>query len=100
MALQLSHADEYGDVYEQSYWRVVQVNLCKADATGNVTFYGYASEAAKGKRVIGSWSRAVTPEQFAEYFGPDELNPEGRNPWEAAYRFAKADEFFGGAADA
>ena len=88
MAFILSHTDEFGDTFEKAYWRVVQCNLCKIDGTGMVVFYAYESEAKKGKRVIGQKSYAVTPQQFGEFFAADELNPEGRNPWAAAYEFA------------
>ena len=90
MAFILPQTDQYGDAFEQAYWKPVQVNLCMADSAGMVLFYAYESAAKKGKRVIGQKSYAVTPEQFAEFFAADELNPEGRNPWAAAYELAKS----------
>ena len=88
MAFTLPHADEYGDAFPKSYWKPAQVNLSSLDKTGVVVFYGFEGEAEKGKRVIGQKSYAVTPQQFGEFFAADELNPEGRNPWAAAYEFA------------
>ena len=88
MAFTLPQADEYGDTFPKSYWKPVQVNLCSLDKTGMVLFYGFESAANKGKRVIGRKSYAVTPEQFDRFFAADGLNPDGKNPWAAAYELA------------
>lgn len=90
MAFQMNYTDEYGDSYEESYWRVVQPTLNKEAREGAVVFYGYQDADHKGKRIIGQKIYAIAHDDFDEYFSPDDLNPEGKNPWEASYRFATA----------
>ena len=52
MAKQLNSTDQYGENYPSSYWRVVQVNLCKADKTGMILFQGYPDISRAGKQVL------------------------------------------------
>ena len=90
MALQMTYTDVYEDTYPESYWRLMDCNINKPAKTGNVTFYGYADAAQKGKRVIGSKSYVVDASLFDQFFGPTVLDPEGANPYESAYLMAKA----------
>jgi len=83
-----SFVDQYDDVYPSSYWRPVQVNVCKEDKNAHIIFYGFESEAKKGKRSIGQKSYSVGGEDFDTYFGTSSLDPEGKNPYAAAYTYA------------
>ncbi len=88
MAFKKEHTDAFQETYAQSYWRVVEVNINKADRRGRVLFYGYPDEARKGGRIVGDKAYPVSEDQYDTYFGPDELNPEGKNPYAAAYELA------------
>lgn len=88
MAKEMSYTDNYGDEFAESYWRCVQVNLCKEDKTGNIVFYGFENEAKKGKRIIGSKSYAINGEAYDEYFSADIIDPEGVNHIKKAYDYA------------
>jgi hypothetical protein len=89
MAFQISFTDQYGTVYPESYWRVVQTNICQSDKKGYIVFYGYEDAANKGKRTIGERSYSIDSTHYDEHFGVSVLNPNGSNPVSAAYIYAK-----------
>lgn len=90
MALQMEYTDEFGTTYPESYWKVVQTNMCQADKCGMVQLYGYVDAASKGKRIIGQKTYAIDKEAYELNFDADALNPEGKNPISAGYAHAKA----------
>ena len=90
MALQMEYTDEFGTTYQESYWKVVQTNMCQADKCGMVQLYGYVDAANKGKRIIGQKSYNIDTAAYEASFDADALNPEGKNPISAAYAHAKA----------
>lgn len=100
MAFEMTFTDDFGEVYPESYFKLVQCNICLADKTGNIVFYGYPSAAQKGKRIIGQKSYAVTADLFNQYFVTDELDPEGENPYKASYIMALAIKDIGEGEDA
>ena len=90
MAFQMEFTDKYGDIYPESYWKVVQTNICQADKVGRVQFYGYQDAANSGKRIIGEKSYDITNGAYEAAFDVDVLNPNGANPVAAAYVHALA----------
>lgn len=88
MAFQMSFTDQYGTVYQESYWRVVQTNICQSEKKGLVMFYGYENAANKGKRVIGEKAYVIDKDAYEASFDADSLNPNGVNPVLAAYLHA------------
>ncbi len=92
MALEKRIEEASGLIVEQSYWNVGQCNIAIYNKTGQITFLGYLNKAAKeaGKQPLAQKNYVINPEIYDEYFSPDELNPEGRNPIKASYDMAKA----------
>lgn len=88
MAFKMSYTDLFGEEYPESYWRVVETNLAKPEKRGRVVFYGYPSEAQKGKRIIGQKEYAVDQALFEAHFETPALSPDGDNPYKAAYALA------------
>ena len=90
MAFQMEFNDIHGVTHPASYWRVAQTNFSQADKRGQIIFHGYASAAARlaGKQAIECKFYDINQADYEAYFAPDDLNPEGKNPVEAAYTYA------------
>lgn len=88
MAFEMSFTDEYGELYPASYWKVVQCNINRIEKTGHVAFYGYASAASLGKRIIATKDYRVDAALYDIFFETVVLDPEGENPYKAAYLMA------------
>lgn len=89
--------------YPESYWRLGSYTLSPSNACGKLRFDVFKD---KGERDAGkfpidkaSYDIFITPEIYAGYFAPTELNPEGQNPIRAAYIIAGNDEFFNNSED-
>lgn len=92
MAKQMFYADERGVEYPASYWKPVLVSVNKVDRTARVVFYGFVNKDAadQGKAAVGVKEYPVNPAHFDTFFGVSVLDPEGRNPYKAAYEVAMA----------
>lgn len=100
MAWQLDFTDpDTGANYPESYWHPAIVALEKPTESGNVVFYGYATAQSRldGRQSVAIRAYRITAESFATYFDSAAQNPEGVNPYSAAYLLAAEDEFFVGA---
>lgn len=89
MAKSMRFEDQFGNVLEQSYWRLVQCNLGIADRSAMVQFYGYRDEATRraGKQSIGQKSYSVSGETFDKLM-QEHLTPGGPNIMQLAYKIA------------
>ncbi len=91
MAFQMDYSG-----YPESYWRLASYTLSPSNKFGGLRFIGFKTrqERLDGKAPIGEKHYVITPAIYDEYFKPDLLNPEGKNPLLAGYVFAAQDEFF------
>jgi hypothetical protein len=92
MAYEMEFISDDGVEHTESYWIIVQSNINKIDKNANFTFYGYHNKAARDakKQNIGSKNYSLSSDEFDTYLGTSALNPEGKNPYEAAYAYANA----------
>ena len=90
MAFEMSFTDEFGEVYPNSYWKVVQCNIARFEKSGLVVFQGFKDAANVGKRIIGHKEYIVDEALYDAYFSTDMLDPQGENPYRAAYLMALA----------
>ena len=75
MAWKMSFTDQYGDVWANSYWKVVQYNSSIADGNGVLLLYGYPDEARKGLRIIGQKRYPLSAGDLAGLVGQAIPNP-------------------------
>lgn len=89
MAKLMPFDDQYGNHYETSYWRLVQMNIGIADRTAMATFYGYRDQASRAanKQSIGSKNYSVSGERFDQLMA-EHLTPGGPNIMALAYKIA------------
>jgi hypothetical protein len=85
MAFEMSFTDEYGEVYPNSYWKVVQCNINRIEKTGYIAFYGYASVASLGKRIIATKDYRVDAALYDAFFETVILDPQNENPYRSSY---------------
>ncbi len=60
-----------GITYPESYWKIVQRNFNDGNKTGQITFNGYGTKAARDEsvnNVIAQKSFVITPEKYDEFF--------------------------------
>ena len=88
-AKQMPYDDAYGNHYEGSYWRLVQLNLGIADGNASAVFYGYRTEEDRrsGKQSIGNKQYSVSGEKF-DRIAAEHLAPGGPNVVQIAYKIA------------
>lgn len=89
MAKQMPYDDAYGNHYDESYWRLVQVNLGIADRTATALFYGYKDAASRlaNKQSIGAKQYAVSGSAF-DAIMVQYLTPGGPNVMQISYQIA------------
>jgi hypothetical protein len=88
MAFEMSFTDEYGEAYPNSYWKLVLCNINRIEKTGYVAFYGYASAASLGKRIIAIKDYWVNPSLYELFFETVVLDPQDENPYRCSYLMA------------
>ena len=90
MAKQMKYEGQEGVIYENSYWKPVEINLCLSDKRGLIVFYGYKDKEAKEhkKSNIGQKSYQISSDLFDKYFSVAILNQEKINVISQAYQFA------------
>lgn len=89
MAVSRAFSDPYGNTYADSYWMLVQCNICPIDQNAMVLFYGYRSEPDRRakKSPIGSKQYSVSGPDFVRLM--TEHLTKGTNIMALAYALAK-----------
>lgn len=89
MAKQMPYDDAFGNHYDTSYWRLVQLTINIADAVATVTFYGYKDKASReaNRRSIGSKSYTLSDDSFNAMMA-EHLKAGGPNIMQLAYKIA------------
>ena len=88
MAFEMSFTDEFGEVYPNSYWKVVQCNIARFDKSGLVVLQGFKDAANVGKRIIGHKQYVVNEPLYDTYFSTEALDPQDENPYRSSYLMA------------
>lgn len=60
MAYRMQYSDDSGNDYNDSYWRIVQVNISVADKNANIVFHGYKSKQARNNNKAPIASKQYT----------------------------------------
>ena len=81
-----------GVTHENSYWKVIEVNLNTIEKRGQVTFNGYHDEAARDdmKQPIDQKTYVVSSDIYDTYFDTKELDKEDVNTVKNSYVLADA----------
>jgi len=89
MAKAMAFQDQFGNSYESSYWRVVQINIGVADKHAHIVFYGYRDQAARAanKNSIGQKTYTVSGAEFDTLYAAH-IAPGGPNLFQLAYQVA------------
>ncbi len=89
MALEMNFKDQYGNVQEKSYWRLVQCNISVPDKNALLVFYGYKDKEAREEAMqpIAAKQYTIMGEQFDKFYNAH-LEENGPNIGKAAYQYA------------
>jgi hypothetical protein len=92
MSLQMSFPNPYDStsIIAASYWVPAQINLDTISQTGRIIWLGYVSQTAfaSGEPSIASHSYQLTPTQYASYFSPSKVDPQGVDHVSQSHRMA------------
>ena len=89
MAKEMTFTDQYGHQHQESYWRLVQVNISVPDKSALLVFYGYKDKAARdaAKQPVAAKQYAIMGETFDACYARH-LEPGGPNMAQMAYQYA------------
>lgn len=75
------------EVYEESYWRLVQISVAIPDKTAGLLFYGYKSwdDRNQGKQPVAAKTYNILGEAYERFFNADK-NAEALTT--LAYKYA------------
>jgi hypothetical protein len=109
MALQIEFETATGEVYSNSYWRIVQLNFDVNFKEAHITLHGYVNEDARDNNklhfderhyIVKNGKAFAGEEQTYDItFGQDVLEVQGVNPAIKAYAYIKAQDEFNNAVD-
>ncbi|MFO0821528.1 MAG: hypothetical protein U0792_00025 [Gemmataceae bacterium] len=86
----MTFTDQFGNQYEESYWRLVQCNISVPDKSTFLVFYGYKDKAARdaSKQPVAAKQYSIVGELFDTYYSRH-LEPDGPNLAIMAYNYAE-----------